>query len=428
MDSAPDTGDHTTLDIGFALSAEGPAPDIAFSLNLAQANDVEQSSPPAPGGDDSEQSLAEQPANDLVHILADQAPPGWIRLDAVFSLTTTEAVAQVVYTTADRAMEAIPGDDALNLVRALRDSMASQEAGLWWRLLVGLTPQGSADIGYDYGFDQPFPEEQLLSAQAYQRDHEQYPSQRLPVWLAAYAYHGRRQERSPEHAAHRSRSEETSGVHAEIASDEFPPLSVMWARWTTLAAVFAGSGSALGPRVLPSLACFEGATYSGSTLCRLPGGQAVLSGGVWQAPALDAAYNDAAALPDLYRGAPFWVSDEVLDLRAAHGMLSFCYWWDGTSWFRGDSPHPAEFARALPGIWTADIVADLIVQRMRDREPETVLRSAAATLVTAAEQHVVQRELIAGIFGGGESETDSAYYQFVLGGLTAPVRSPIARR
>jgi hypothetical protein len=188
-----------------------------------------------------------------------------------------------------------------------------------------------------------------------------------------------------------------------------------------LAAVFVATGSELGPRIMPSQGWFEGATHSGSTLSLLPGGRAVLSGGMWEAPALDAAYNDGAALPELYRGAPFWVADEVLNPRAGQGMLSFCYWWDGNGWYRGESPSPAEFARAVPGVWTTEVVIDLIARRLGADRPSDELRFAATALVVAAEERSVTRELITELQGQAtEFDADGAYYQFFLAELTGP--------
>jgi hypothetical protein len=86
----------------------------------------------------------------------------------------------------------------------------------------------------------------------------------------------------------------------------------------------------------------------------------VLSGGVWNAPELAAAYNDGIRLPDLYAGAPEWVAGQVLNHRAASGLLSFCYWWENGRWYCGESPGPDRFIEAVPGVWTSDTVVDMV--------------------------------------------------------------------
>jgi hypothetical protein len=404
MDNPPPTGDTAGPDVGFALNTEeSPVPDIGFSL-------------------DPDEEKSRELAFELARQLAAGAPMEWTRLDAVFALTTTENAARVFYTGAERIVEAVPSEGIMDLARAQRDSTAGLDDGPWWRLILGLTAEGEVAVDYDYG-QEPFPDEQLMSPEAYLDDLERYPRERLPVWLAAYIEDDGGQERDPEQAAFQENLDRAAGIVAEVSVDDLPPVDVMWARWVTLAAVFVAGGSELGPRVTPALGWFEGATHSGSTLSLLPGGRAVLSGGVWEAPALDAAYNDGEDLPELYRGAPFWVADQVLNPRAAQGMLSFCYWWDGGCWYRGESPSPSEFARALPGVWTAEVVTDLIVRQLAEDGAHDELRSAAAALVTAAEAHAVDRALIDDLLAeSGEFDADGAYYQFFLGGLTVAER------
>ncbi len=58
----------------------------------------------------------------------------------------------------------------------------------------------SIDFGYDHG-ERPFPAGRLPAAEAYRADLAIYPRQRLPVWLAAYLGHDRRQIRSLRRAA-----------------------------------------------------------------------------------------------------------------------------------------------------------------------------------------------------------------------------------
>jgi len=377
--------------------------------------------------DDPDEDKARELAFDLARELAAAAPREWTRLDAVFALTTTEGVARVFYTGPEQIVEAVPTEPIMTLARAQRDSTAVLDDGPWWRLILGLTVEGEIEVDYDYG-EEPFPEEQLLSPEAYRTDLDTYPRGRLPVWLAAYIDDDGSQERDAEQAAFQESLDRAAGIRPDASIDDLPPLAVMWSRWVALAAVFVASGSALGPRIMPSLAWFEGATHSGSTLALLPGGRAVLSGGLWEAPALDAAYNDGADLPELYRGAPFWVADQVLNPRATQGMLSFCYWWDGTGWYRGESPSPVVFARAMPGVWTTEVVTDLIVRQLADDDPTDDLRAAAAAVVDAAQERSVRRELIADLLGADpEFDADGAHYQFFLGGLTEPDSAELSR-
>ncbi len=437
MDASSPAGDTTGPDIGFSLDTDDPVtPDVGFALDDAERADeapaVPESQAAAAPGDvdptgtapvtgtaqpDPDPDRARELAFDLARELAAAAPPEWTRLDVVFALTTTEGAARVFYTGRDQIVEAVPAEAIMSLARSQRDSTAGLDDGPWWRLIIGLSAEGEIEVDYDYG-EEPFPEEQLLSPEAYRTDLEIYPRERLPVWLAAYIDDDGGQQRDAEQAAFQESLDRAAGIQPQVSIDELPPLDVMWSRWVTLAAVFVASGSALGPRIMPALAWFEGATHSGSTLAPLPGGRAVLSGGLWEAPALDAAYNEGAELPELYRGAPFWVADQVLNPRAAQGMLSFCYWWDGSGWYRGESPSPAEFARAMPGIWTAEVVTDLIARQLVRDVPDADLRAAAAAVLDAAQQRSVRRELIAELLGAdSEFDVDGAYYQFFLGGL-----------
>ncbi|MGF6881232.1 hypothetical protein ABIA39_001112 [Nocardia sp. GAS34] len=472
MDTPPPTGDADEPDVGFAPHTEGSAaPDVVFSLNLepgdpgrpddpaaggpADSDGVPDATPgagvevggaaessAAPGSDGMSHSTAgagtaaapavdagqddpdkddsRELAFDLARQLAAAAPQAWTRLDAVFALTTTEGVARVFYTGPEQVVEAIPSEAVMKLARDQRDSTAQLDDGPWWRLILGLTVDGDVEVEYDYG-EEPFPPEQLLSPEAYENDLEIYPRDRLPVWLAAYIDDDGDQERDAAQAAFEESLDSAAGTVAEASVDELPPLDAVWARWATLAAVFVAAGSELGPRIMPAQGWFEGASHSGSTLSLLPGGRAVLSGGLWEAPTLDAAYNDGADLPDLYRGAPFWVADQVLNPRAGQGMLSFCYWWDGNGWYRGESPSVAEFARAVPGVWRAEVVTDLIVRQLAGDDTDDDMRSAAAALVAAAEERAVKRELVAEVLGANaEFDADGAYYQFFLAGLTVP--------
>lgn len=214
-----------------------------------------------------------------------------------------------------------------------------------------------------------------------------------------------------------ARADRAANVWPELAVGEFPDFRTMWARWAAMAAAFVAIGSERGPRISPGLGWFETSRRSGSTLAALPGDRAVLSGGVWNAPALEAAHNGGADLPRLYAGAPAWVADPVLNPRAGTGMLSFCYWWEGDRWYRGESPPAAECALAVPGVWSTDTVTDVITQLIADR-PAKQLRRAVQMLISVAEQGVVTRDALTTVFGDdGRHDIDSAQYQFSLAGL-----------
>jgi hypothetical protein len=154
----------------------------------------------------------------------------------------------------------------------------------------------------------------------------------------------------------------------------------------------------------------------------------VLSGGTWNAPALDAAYSSGSALPELYAGAPDWVADPVLNPRAQAGLLSFCYWWNGGSWQRGESPAAAESDRAVPGVWTAATMIDIVAGQLSDA-PDDDLRAAVTTLLSAAEAGVVTRDTVLTVFGGfADADIDGAMYQLSMAGVAAMLPEPMAER
>ncbi|HEY1175916.1 MAG TPA: hypothetical protein VGF17_07135, partial [Phytomonospora sp.] len=182
--------------------------------------------------------------------------------------------------------------------------------------------------------------------------------------------------------------------------------------WALIASAFVAVGSEWGPRMSASVGTFEGSKRGGSNLVRLPGGRMVLSGGVWNAPALTAAYNGDGEFPALYAGAPVWVADPVLNHRAAGGLLSFCYWSpDGERWFRGDSPPAAALSEAVPGVWTRETVVDMVAG-LAGADGEAVAR-----LLAAAEAGEVTRELLVGAYGE-DADIDGAHYELDLAGLT----------
>ncbi|WP_312884848.1 hypothetical protein [Nocardia barduliensis] len=342
------------------------------------------------------------------------APPGWRRLEAWFAMTVVAESALLLVDDGTRSFRSPVPDAVWHAVRRHRQLSADAEGGPWWRLLVRVDADG-VETAVDHGA-LPFPGEQLFAPEAYLADLERYPRDRLPVWLAAYLRRGEHRTRPPRAAAEAMRADRRAGSRAVTVDNELPELAVLWARWAVLAAAFVAVGSGQGPRIVPSVGIFEGAGRSGSTLTLLPGDRAVLSGGVWDAAVLDAAYNGGAAMPELFAGAPDWVADPVLNPRAATGLLSFCYWWEAGQWYRGESAPISECAPALPAVWTVGTVAGVVGNLLDDRLGGA--SGAAELLVSAAQAGAVTREAIVQVFGDG-TDIDGAMFQFVLAGLNA---------
>ncbi|WP_327143723.1 hypothetical protein [Nocardia sp. NBC_01327] len=389
------------------------APDVGFNISAAGVV--------TDGIDPAEQSrqLAHQIARELMSI----APEGWHRVDAAFALTVTGRLSRVIFHD-DRQRQAriMPSPEVLSLVTAHREVAAQLGDGPWWRLELSLTAAGELDVDHDYG-DDPFPDDQMFAPQDYLADLEAYPRANLPTWLGAYVRHDNRQSRTPKQAAVAARADRDSAVLPTLSEDDFPDFPVLWSRWSAIGAAFAAVGSDWGPRVLPSFGWFEGSRRSGSSLYALPGGRAVLSGGVWAAPELTAAYNGRASLPRLYAGAPEWVANSVLNTRAAGGLLTFCYWWEGGRWYRGESPPAADLAAAVPGIWTAATVTDVIAGLVADA-PTAGQRSAVAEFVAAADRGDVTDALLAETFGPA-ADLDEARYQLTLAGVMRTGPGPL---
>ncbi|MFD4460664.1 hypothetical protein [Nocardia sp. NPDC058480] len=357
---------------------------------------------------------------DLMHraarALASQGPTGWRRVDAVFALTVTAEIVLAVYTDDEQRVTRLrPCAEVLALIRTHRERSAQLGDGPWWRLTLGLTPSGHIEVDYDYG-DDPFPVDHLFPPMAYQADLTAFPRTRLPCWLTAYLNHDDRQLRSAATAAVQARADRAADS-APVRADGLPPLPLLVARWGVLAGVAVAVGTTWGPRWQPSVARFDTSERHGSSLVQLDG-RAVLSGGVWNAPALDAAYNADAPLPQLYDGAPAWVATPMLDRRAAAGLLSFCYWWEDGHWYQGESPAAETIAIALPNVWSAAATAHAVAALI-DEDPSEQVRTAATTLVTAAEAGLVTRGTLVELFDDeGFFDIDGALFHLVLAGVT----------
>lgn len=337
------------------------------------------------------------------------APPGWYEMQAVFASTAVSELASVFFADEQgHPVQVLPSEEVLALVRRHREASAALPGGPWWRLLVSASDSGEIVAEPDFG-DEPFPEDHLFPPEAYRADLETFPRTRLPVWLAAYVGHDDRQSRPPEQAAERARA----ATRTPDIETTLPTLPLLVMRWAALAAGFVAAGSPWGPRVLPALGLFEGAGRSGSSLWLVPGDRAVLSGGVWNDPVLDAVYNTGAPMPDLYAGAPEWVSNQLLNPRAGSGLLSFCYWWEGGRWYRGAAPPAGEVAAAIPAVWTGESAADIVASLAE--ESGTGARDAAMELVLAAEHGMAERSMLVRLFGE-RGDVDAALHQLLMAG------------
>ncbi|MFI6775540.1 hypothetical protein [Nocardia sp. NPDC050412] len=351
--------------------------------------------------------------------LGELGPRGWQRLNAVFALTVSVESARVEFTGEYRPVRLEVPEPVLALVRQYRGEVAAAGTEPWWRLLLQANAYGDIEVDYDYG-DEPFPADQLFRPEAYRADVAAYPRPRLPVWLAAYMSHRDRQSRRPRRAVAAALVDRAHGVTARPVDPELPSFPQLWARWAMISAAHVAVSSDRGPRVVPSNGWFEsgGNGSSGSTLYALPGGRAVLSGGVWDAPALNAAYNGGVGLPNLYAAAPDWVTNAVLSPRAAVGLLSFCFWWDGQRWYCGESPSVQQCGVAMPEIWESHTVIETVA-RLLSGDPGTRTRTAVAHLLSAAECGVVTRELLVDTFGR-DADLEAAIRQLSAAGLFAP--------
>ncbi len=176
--------------------------------------------------------------------------------------------------------------------------------------------------------------------------------------------------------------------HTSRQTHTLAPFPQLWARWTVAAAAFAAARDPRGPRILPLLAWFRNGPRSGSVLHALPGGRAALWG-------------------EVPIGSP------------AHGTVrTFGYRWEAGHWYVAEPPLPfAEYRPALPGIWSTDETADLVVALVDDEQR----RAAAVEIVCATELGTVTRSLIAETFGDHERfDIAAATRQLAMAGALAP--------
>ncbi len=259
----------------------------------------------------------------------------------------------------------------------------------------------------------PCPKIRLQPAENYRADIQTYPRPSLPVWLAGYLAGPAAQGRTPAQAAAAVLADAAAG-RGPTETDDIEPLPDTWTRWAVLSAVYAGARSQWGPRIAAAMAWYESDAHSGSTLYVLPGERAVLSGGRWNSPLLATAYQQQQPLPELYAGAPEWVTDSVLNTRNQNGLLSLCYWWTAGRWWRARTDTFDELDEPLPAIWTPE---ETVTAMVGVTGPE--VEDACRTLLWAAGERSASRELLLAVFAGyGDCDIDAAYHQLNLAGLT----------
>jgi hypothetical protein len=367
--------------------------------------------PPGLGDEGATAEEASRLIDPIVQRLAQLGPAGWDEFTAQFAFTVSSEIAQVRFFSEDReGLVPVPQSIA-DLVRRQREVAAQMPAGPWWRLLLTVTNRGETTVDYDYG-DEPFPEDQLVLPEHYRNDLEAYPRDHIPVWLAGYVAGPTLQGRDPQQAALASADDAAAGRTA-TATQDVPALRDLWARWAVLAAAHTGVRSDWGPRIFPGYAWYESDRRSGSVLYMLPGDRAVLSGGKWNSELLQAGYNGGESLPELYTGAPAWVTDSVLNTRNRNGLLTFCFWWANGQWYRGVTDTSAELDAAIPPIATADQTIEAMAS-----ETGVGTEQQCGALLSAAVNGNATRDDVAAIFAGSpDADVDAAANQLSLAGL-----------
>lgn len=390
-------------------AAEGPPAIAGFT--------IVDDRPPGDGDtqrgseDDATADEASRLIDPIVQQLALLGPQGWDEFSAVFAFTVSSQIAQLQFWSKDRTGLVPVPQSVAALVSQQREVAARMSAGPWWRLLLTVSNSGETTVEYDYG-DEPFPDDQLVAPEHYRRDLETYPRSRLPVWLAGYVAGPAAQGRDPRQAAVAVTADIAAGRTA-IATNDVPPLRDLWARWAVLSAAYTGVGSGWGPRVYPGYGWYESDRRSGATLYVLPGDRAVLSGGKWNSELLDAAYNQGAPMPELFSGAPAWVTDSVINTRNRNGLLTFCYWWANGQWHRGATDTAGELDVPLPPVATPDETIRAMAAQCGAGSEE-----ACAGLLALAVNQNATPGAVAAIFADlPDADVDTAVNQLSLAGL-----------
>ncbi|GAB09218.1 hypothetical protein GOARA_033_00190 [Gordonia araii NBRC 100433] len=342
-------------------------PDVPLRLDGTLFN-------PAPNENSPTDDLARQ-----IGLQVTMAAPGrWTRLAATFALTSTAEHTVAMYADDQgRAHEFTIPPNVIQMVDEHRRLSAASPDGPWWRLAVSTEHGQDPAVVEDRGAAEPFAPEYVFPPDVYREEFRRYPTIAAPLWLLAHAYHDNRQRR-PDVVA----SAPTT-IQVPNRTVDLPDADPMWARWAVLAAVTMATGNVYGAGIQPATAIYEAPGYSGATLLMLPGRHAVLSGGTGENARLARAYRLGDDLPDLYAGAPGWVTDATLNIRAERGQLTFCYWYTDGKWH---AAHDAEdlslAAPALPAVGNNVDVTDSL----------TRLVGVSPTATTAAQYLVVNAE------------------------------------
>ncbi|MGH3723705.1 MAG: hypothetical protein ACRDUS_06220 [Mycobacterium sp.] len=393
---------------------------------MTEPNQFDVVSDDHPVADQEPKALVEQ----VVQSIAQAAPEGWESIHAVFSLAGGREIANIV-AVVDEPVQLPITPDIIEPIRTHR-RLTVGEQGPWLRLMFDCDNTGALQVAFDYG-DKGLPVDQLLPAEAYRRDIEEFPRE-VPLWLLAYMKNTGQQLRSAAQALRDS----VAVSEARVSDDEIPSFPTLWARIGVLAAICRGSEAPIDLRVDPAFQLYIGEN-GGCTLCRLPGNRAVLSGGRNDSRLLSAAYSGTIGQPDLYRDAPAWLHNLYLDPRAERGLLSFCYWWDGEHWYRPDHPEITgeapwrptdEIARGIPGAWTLETTASLLTTVLTRIGVELTDKNAysATDLVRAAEARIVTERVLSRLFINGVPESfdmAEALAQLDAADLLLPSHPPI---
>ncbi|MGC4936037.1 hypothetical protein ACLQ3C_20410 [Gordonia sp. DT30] len=335
-------------------STPDPADDVSLSWGFTDT----ASAPASSGGDTTTNQSPEVLLGEVVGGIHDTLPPAWSFYLTEIAIAADEHRTRAAVETPDgRLLPLTVGPGVLRAAAAHRELTAGESPWMWLRITEhrGGEPQIAA---FD-GFVGAPPQHLLFPPASYRADVSMSTAATTPLWLLAHVHDAGRQLRSASTAAAASPAE------CVYPTDELPPLPILWPRFAALSAIFAAVDAVDGPRMTSAVGIFRG-ELGGCTLTRLPCGRAVLSGGADHSTLLTAAYQGQLEHPDLYRGAPAWVSNIVLDERAAAGMLTFCYWWSDGRWSRADLVGPPEWtpvtelASAVPGVWTSVTTAELV--------------------------------------------------------------------
>ena len=337
-----------------------PADDVSLSWGLADG-DAPSAAPPTP--------LQPLEAPDVlmgrvVGGIHDSLPSAWSYFTVEIGIAGDEHRTRGAAEMPDgRLLPLSLTEDQLLALATHRQLTVEPVPWMWLRITQnrGMHPEVT---GFD-GFVGAPPEHLLFPPAAYRADISMSDDVAKPLWLLAHVNgSSERQLRSATVAASATPAD---CVHPR---DELPPLTLLWPRFAALSAIFAAVNAFDGPRMSAATGVFRG-ERGGCSLSRLPGGRAVFSGGADHSALMTAAYLGEIESPDLYRGAPAWVNNLVLDERAAAGMLTFCYWGTGTRWSRAELAGPEgwtavdDLVPAVPGVWTSRSTATLIAETLR---------------------------------------------------------------